>query len=225
MAGVAERTRVLQQAIGGLHRALRFRAEYVEREESLDLFVDVGHLTRLSTPNWQLVWGRRGTGKTHLLRALQQSENQRAAETRQISLFFSLNEVTLSPPGISPGDKVLALGYFQRFFRSFVEKLVREAERLLSDRTFLARLTGPSRPKSQLALDQAVKLLEMVSYGDVVPAWAEFEVEQLHEEGEDRERAASAALSVAPHPTECRCVAFRGAGNAFTGCRASLRAF
>src|SRR3954470_15103809 len=56
-----------------LERALRtplpLRSE--QHGNYLDLFVDTGHLQLLRNPDWQVVYGRRGTGKTFLLGVLQ----------------------------------------------------------------------------------------------------------------------------------------------------------
>jgi hypothetical protein len=55
-----------------LERALRtplpLRSE--QHGNYLDLFVDTGHLQLLRNPDWQVVYGRRGTGKTFLLGVL-----------------------------------------------------------------------------------------------------------------------------------------------------------
>ena len=49
---------------------IKRRNERQEKEYSVSTFVDKDLLIRLRKNNNQIVWGRRGTGKTHLFRTL-----------------------------------------------------------------------------------------------------------------------------------------------------------
>ncbi len=63
------------------------RAERQERETLVDTFVDVGDLfTVLSSRDHQLIYGRRGTGKTHVLTYLAEHLNSPTSPAIQIDL-------------------------------------------------------------------------------------------------------------------------------------------
>ena len=57
-----------QRSLNKSFLKLRKRAESADRSKLVDTFVDVGPLfTLLSNPDHQILYGRRGTGKTHAL--------------------------------------------------------------------------------------------------------------------------------------------------------------
>ena len=64
--------------LNSLFLQLEKRAETSAREKLTQTFVDVGPLfTLLSTRDHQVLFGRRGTGKTHVLRYLQSMKEER----------------------------------------------------------------------------------------------------------------------------------------------------
>ena len=60
--------KTLHMSVSNCLLKLHHRAEAVERKKLIETFVDVGPLLHvLSTTNHQIIYGRRGTGKTHAL--------------------------------------------------------------------------------------------------------------------------------------------------------------
>jgi len=84
---MAEQTNaVLNRAFMGLAR----RAERVDRGRLVDTFVDVGPLfTLLSSVDHQVIFGRRGTGKTHVLNYLSASR----AEEGDVVVYVDLSNI------------------------------------------------------------------------------------------------------------------------------------
>jgi Cdc6-like AAA superfamily ATPase len=66
------------------------RAESVDRQKLVETFVDTGALvTLLTTKDHQLIYGRRGTGKTHALLYL--SETVRAKE--DLAIYIDMRTI------------------------------------------------------------------------------------------------------------------------------------
>lgn len=63
--------------ISGAFSQLIFRADKRnQNEQLLTSFVDIGILERVNNKNNQIIFGRRGTGKTHLLKMIQLTQNE-----------------------------------------------------------------------------------------------------------------------------------------------------
>lgn len=63
--------------ISGAFSQMIFRADKrKQNEQLLTSFVDIGILERVNNKNNQIVFGRRGTGKTHLLKMIQLTQNK-----------------------------------------------------------------------------------------------------------------------------------------------------
>ena len=110
MAQSLFQNRLLAKAVDGL----RERAErHPSTEHLVATFVDPGNLTaRLDNDNNQLLFGRRGTGKTHVLRVL-------AAQHNDVSVYVDMRPIRDTP---RVGDETLpdelrAAAVFQMLLR------------------------------------------------------------------------------------------------------------
>lgn len=61
---------VKDKAIAAAISRVQQRSERQDEDKLLGTFVDVGILPQLSNLNHQIFYGRRGTGKTHVLKVL-----------------------------------------------------------------------------------------------------------------------------------------------------------
>ena len=104
------------------HQRLPLRAGRQER--FLDLFADNRQLDLLLNPNWQVIYGRRGTGKTTLLGALQETVLNNFAVERNLCVLINVYDCLLSPVGEEVSAKVRALAYFQAFIENLSAKLM-----------------------------------------------------------------------------------------------------
>src|SRR5688572_14842626 len=76
--------------LNSLFLQLEKRAETSAREKLVQTFVDVGPLfTLLSTRDHQVIFGRRGTGKTHVLRYLQ-GDREKAGDA---AIFVDMRQI------------------------------------------------------------------------------------------------------------------------------------
>src|ERR1043166_3795422 len=67
----------LMQAVSGI----RQRSERQQNLQKLiEAFVDVGILAQINNTNNQIIYGRRGTGKTHIFKVLARSEERRVGK-------------------------------------------------------------------------------------------------------------------------------------------------
>lgn len=103
--------------INNLLLKLSKRAETYEKQHLIDSFVDVGPIfTLLSNPDNQILFGRRGTGKTHVLAYLANEIS------KQGSLAIELDMRTIGSTGGIYSDNQLALS--ERATRLLVDTLL-----------------------------------------------------------------------------------------------------
>lgn len=118
------------------------RAEARQAEQLRDTFVDSGVAAALEAVDHQVLYGRRGTGKTHAFRYLQSVVQERA----DISFYADLRTVG-SPEGLFAGDKVEPTERAARLlvdlmgqFHDAVLTAVVDDEKLIADESFVRRL-------------------------------------------------------------------------------------
>lgn len=69
------------------------RAENIASESYLDLYVGEDALENIGNINNQIIYGRRGSGKTHLLKALQEKVNKSFEANRQIAVYIDARKI------------------------------------------------------------------------------------------------------------------------------------
>jgi hypothetical protein len=177
--------------------ALRKHAKFPLRSEKhghyRDLYVDVDQLQALDSLDWQVIYGRRGTGKTFLLGML--DELSRAEPSRrQISILMPAPDCKVSPVGRAVSDKQRALGYFQTFLELLVDKVTAQFDQLLAEPSFLDRITGQRRRVIDKAFEMMVELLELANQGRPVAAFSDIDL--MEEEISSAEDAATASAGI-----------------------------
>src|SRR5688572_25476629 len=103
----------------------------------LDLFVDHRQLNSLSSPDWHVVFGRRGTGKSFLLGVLSELAKCSFENQRVLAISLSAQDFVASPAGRSLSDSARALGYFQMFIEQLTGKLVEKVESVLKSPSYM----------------------------------------------------------------------------------------
>jgi hypothetical protein len=145
------------------HGTLALRSE--THRDYRELFVDLNQIDLLDTPDWQVIYGRRGTGKTFMLSMMDQRVNEQLETTRSLSLLITAQDCLASPVGITVDDRTRALAYFQRFVEILGDKLADHAEELLGKPTFLDGISG-ARKRTIDKIDTAVvEMLELTQSG------------------------------------------------------------
>lgn len=173
------------------HTKLALRSE--RHGHYRDLFVDVDQLRALDTPDWQVVYGRRGTGKTLLLGMLEQSAAP-SAESRQLSVLITAPDCKVSPVGRTVPDKVRALGYFQTFLELLIDRVTEQIDELIKEPGFVGKITGQRRRSSDHAFELMVELLELAGRGMPVSAFSELSIVREHTISSERSESLDAGI-------------------------------
>ncbi len=165
---------LFQHSIGRALRAhdkLPLRSELHQRYSAL--YVDADQLQLLDTADWQVVYGRRGTGKTLLFSMFVERTRPDAVGNRQLSVLIPTQDCMVSPVGRDVSDKTRALGYFQTFLERLVADLVARLDELLGEPKFLDVLSGQRRRVVDRAVELQVALLDLANTGLPVGAYTD----------------------------------------------------
>lgn len=137
----------------------------------LDLFVDAGQLSLVKNPDWQVIYGRRGTGKTLLLSVLREETEKTFDTQRILSLQLTLQDCLVSPMGRQIADRQRALGYFQTFIELLATELSSKVDYLLGKPEFMAKLTGAHIRRRRQIEECTIEILELCQVGKPVKAF------------------------------------------------------
>src|SRR5436190_24084341 len=108
------------------HNHIAVRSELMEK--LTPFFVDNNQLGLLKNPDWQVIYGRRGTGKTLLLGVMNEEMEESFAKDRILSVRISIQDCLVSPTDKIVSDRIRALGYFQTFLENLVRGLVKRVD-------------------------------------------------------------------------------------------------
>lgn len=141
------------------------RAEQNHADQLRETFLDSGVAAALDTVDHQVVFGRRGTGKTHALRYLESEVRERG----DLAVYVDLRTVG-SPQGLFVGEE---LSDAERAARLLVDTLsfvhdellsnVIEDEYLMSDSNLINRLDQFADSISSLRVDGSVEISDSTS--------------------------------------------------------------
>jgi hypothetical protein len=141
----------------------------------LSFFVDPIDSSALEGNTNQLIYGRRGSGKTLLLCTLNDRLQAEFPESKVMSFYFTATNFRSSPEvsGLTPSVKEKT----HAFFHSFIEKLAHEmfdlADKVFKRPGFLASLTlaGEAKAARREAIASTVlELIEAAGYGAESPS-------------------------------------------------------
>ena len=89
---------VTNDFITSLKRAMNWgKAEKLPEDAYYPLYIGEDLLEQMNTADNQIVWGRRGTGKTHLLKAFTQMINEKQEENK-IAYYLSCDNIKTETP-------------------------------------------------------------------------------------------------------------------------------
>jgi hypothetical protein len=121
--------------------SIRLRAERQELADSLKTFVPVIDFNNLNTINTQIISGRNGTGKTHILRAYYQYCEDNYEQNKVLPVYIDCRDLELGPvlPRISLEE--LIIRFYRMFVRRMIERLRAFAEKVITP-TLWQRIFG-----------------------------------------------------------------------------------
>ena len=162
----------LEQALVD-HHTLPTKAENLKAHGPL--FVDTGDLLELDRPDWQVIFGAPGSGKTHHLRVFQQRANTSPQHSRVLAIYLSMHDaVHLPRHGAKVDDVQKATAYFHLFMEQLGDELSATARQLRRGRAFLERLQRGDRQRLITRVDAKVRqILDLVERGQPLGAFIE----------------------------------------------------
>ena len=195
----------MERAIA-LHGRMPIRSE--RHEHFLALFVAVPQIAVLEKSDWQVIYGRRGTGKTFLL-GVTESRSRGAIQTRadyfrrrDLCIRLSAQDFVASPVGgTEVSDKDRGTAYFQMFLEILCEEISQRVDTVLGSPGFLDVVTGGrKRLKGQLE-DATLELLSLAQIGSPVTGFADQKLvkDQKFEKTKSSEMGGKIAVSVDPN--------------------------
>lgn len=140
-----------------------------------ELYVGSDILSLMESTDNQVIWGRRGTGKTHLLKAFVQKINQ-DQNNKKIAFYISCDKISVeSPMDIKFGSDTEKMKYYARytfkcFVSDFVEQMIDTYDDLLFNKNFYnEKYNVKQKEKIKKEIEnQLYKLLDNCTYG--IPA-------------------------------------------------------
>lgn len=111
------RDKQTKQLIGKLSNVIR--AENINIANYRELYVGDDVIDSINNVNNQVIYGRRGSGKTHLLRALQEKINEDFYENRQVCIYLDARSILPSIKAALSED--VALMIFQTIVQLFID--------------------------------------------------------------------------------------------------------
>lgn len=145
----------LERALRKLHQlSLRNELEEFDR----DIFVDNRQLSQLETNDWQVLFGRRGTGKTTLLNAFAEHVTGNT-DSDTYCIMIDMRKCVPSASGIvrrNQDDPSLSLEYFYEFIRNFARALLDEytsSDSLSALQRLIRKVRGRRRELDDIILE------------------------------------------------------------------------
>lgn len=127
------------------------------------LYIGENIIEQLRTPDNQIIWGRRGTGKTHLLRAFTQRINDDNA-INEIAYYIACNDIKYEAPAdmIYTDDFQKMKDYARETFKNFLINLV---EQIIDTYEYFLKRKKDNRIDFKKVESDLIKLLEICTTG------------------------------------------------------------
>ncbi len=143
MPSGCERTQnivVVSDFINSLKKAMNWgKAEKLPEGAYYPLYIGEDLLERMNTADNQIVWGRRGTGKTHLLKAFSQMINE-SQEEYKIAYYLSCDNIKMETPVNMVFDsdmqrmKYFARETYKAFLVNIIEQIIDSYQKQLENK-------------------------------------------------------------------------------------------
>lgn len=147
------------------------KAELLPDDSFFELFIGSDILDSMETSDSQIIWGRRGTGKTHLLKAFTQKVNF-DPNNKSIAYYISCDNISFDSPididSLSDDEKMkrYARNTFICFLSNLIEQMIDNYEVLLNCKEFYKAFDNDQKKVLRDDVDtQLCDLLENCDYG------------------------------------------------------------
>ncbi|TDL30696.1 hypothetical protein E2R51_17060 [Jeotgalibacillus sp. S-D1] len=144
------------------------------KEDYLELYAGSNVLTTVNNIKNQVIYGRRGTGKTHLLNALKELLYQEMYDKRIYPVYIDLRNTSTFEETFANNPKLNALVYFQNILKMLVEHIVEEFEFIVNP---LSHLENFQVNQIRYELSSHLKELNIVLNGNKFMKQGEFSID------------------------------------------------
>lgn len=148
----------LEDALGELH-TISVRAEL--QDSYYPIHIPIGTFIKFDSPDWEIVFGSPGSGKTILLRAWQEAVFDAPEPERILPAYVSGRDLG-EAPGQAGDPAALAEAHFQAFLEQFGAEVRDASQRTRQKETFRDRRDGKRQAKAVddllEAINRAVKV-------------------------------------------------------------------
>lgn len=142
--------------------SLRLRLdEQIEDEYNLATFVPILSFESLAAPNTQIIYGRNGTGKTHLLKAFHQYCRANYDAKRVLPVYIDLKTFGVSTVGGQLEISQLIQRYYRLFVAKIVDALIDLADETLTEKVLERIFGGEVHDKRKRIREQLISLKEI----------------------------------------------------------------
>jgi hypothetical protein len=138
MTDTALRRAAVENALAEFHK-VAIKAELHPAYASLA--VDMGAVLNFDSPEWEIISGRPGTGKTFILRAWEEQVLATVQRPTILPLYISARD-TLDPPGEEDAPDQRAVAHFQLFLEQFGDRLKRTMSAARAKENWVERFLG-----------------------------------------------------------------------------------
>ena len=154
------------------HSSMSTRAENMDIDKDHRLYVDNPQHDTISSMQGaasQILFGRRGTGKTMMLRKLLRMGYPYEKEADYIAILLQTFDFTRSSVHHgNDGPKLRARAHFREFLNQVSHRLLEIGDQLFRDEALLARLALKNRSRRELLEDKFLQLSAVLQYGGAV---------------------------------------------------------
>lgn len=112
------------------------RAERNESESFLEIYADKKVINRLKNHNNQIIYGRRGSGKTHLLLALAEALVEESSNRKVIPVYIDLRKLLPLITEIDNSKEETSILIFQQIINDILQRLVRNLKNIFDIKEF-----------------------------------------------------------------------------------------
>lgn len=146
------------------------RAEKLPEESYYRLYIGEHHIENIHNNNNSVIWGRRGTGKTHLLRAFCQKINE-STNLKEIAFYVSCDDITLETPvqlffnNDEEQIKYNTREAFKAFYTNLYDEIIENYEKILFSKKALLKSKSEKQKMKGEIENQLTELMYLCQYG------------------------------------------------------------
>lgn len=164
------RIKVNDDFINSLENALtNSKAEKLPNDSHYPLYVGTDLMEQMKTNDNQIIWGRRGTGKTHLLKAFNQYIND-DPECQCLSYYISCDDIIFETPvSLDFKDDLEKMKYcaretFKQFMYSLIDQIITTYEDIIEKKYYFGEKKETEKKRIKSSCDKYLADL----YGNII---------------------------------------------------------